>query len=288
MSEYQYYEKSGSLIFKFTSQEEGGGEWVEGGGVLSSILPVRAELAQGDLRSLYVGWLLCAQEGELSDDELEPPLPPNLGELSRGLSKLVEFLRVDPDLLTVAAHASANTKSNRAAREEMSSWVSSLDPTEKDRVLLRLLDGESAPIAMELRARFNRYRAEHEPITELRQRTVGELLAAAEAQTEKRRRDETKKAVRAKAQQERLAAAAREKHLNSLSGRESELWAEVESLAATAQSKAYDLALRHLIDLRDLAARQATEADFGKRLAALREAYARKRAWISRLRQVEV
>src|SRR5258705_7580739 len=54
------------------------------------------------------------------DDELEPPVPPNLGELSRGLSTLVEFLRLDPDLLTVAAHASATTKSNRAAREERS------------------------------------------------------------------------------------------------------------------------------------------------------------------------
>jgi hypothetical protein len=34
-------EKFGNLIFTFVSEEEGGGEWVEGGGVLSSLIPLR-------------------------------------------------------------------------------------------------------------------------------------------------------------------------------------------------------------------------------------------------------
>ena len=64
-------------------------------------LPVRAELAAGNLRSLYLGWLLCAQRGELGDDEREPPVPPGLGELSAPLEELAEFLRVDRDLIAV-------------------------------------------------------------------------------------------------------------------------------------------------------------------------------------------
>jgi len=71
-------EKAGNLIFTFLSNEEGGGEWVEGDGALSSILPVRNDLICGDLRALYLGWLLCVQEGELDDASVEPPLPPNL------------------------------------------------------------------------------------------------------------------------------------------------------------------------------------------------------------------
>src|SRR6188768_2416309 len=54
-------EKSGHLIFTFFSEDESGGEWVEGDGLLSSILPVRDGLLRGDLRALYIGWLLCTQ-----------------------------------------------------------------------------------------------------------------------------------------------------------------------------------------------------------------------------------
>ena len=40
-------------------------DWVEGDGQLSSLISVRAELGRGDLRALYLGWLLCAQSGDL-------------------------------------------------------------------------------------------------------------------------------------------------------------------------------------------------------------------------------
>jgi len=66
---------------------------------------VRAELARGDLRALYLGWLLRAQSGELDDDDTEPPVPPGLGQLSASLESLAEFLRIDDDLLHVAAES---------------------------------------------------------------------------------------------------------------------------------------------------------------------------------------
>src|SRR5258708_9396484 len=55
--------KNGRLILTFVSEEEGGGDWVEADGLLSSLISVRAELARGDLRALYLAWLLCAQSG---------------------------------------------------------------------------------------------------------------------------------------------------------------------------------------------------------------------------------
>ena len=67
----------------FLSQdEEGGGYWVDGEGWLSSVVGIRAELARGDHRALYIAWLLCAQTGELDDKEIEPPVPPGLANLS--------------------------------------------------------------------------------------------------------------------------------------------------------------------------------------------------------------
>jgi hypothetical protein len=39
----------------------------------------------------------CVQQGELEDDDAEPPLPPNLGTLTAPLEALADFLRLDPD-----------------------------------------------------------------------------------------------------------------------------------------------------------------------------------------------
>jgi hypothetical protein len=43
-----------------------------------SSLPVRADLANGDFRVLYLDWILCAQVEELDEDALEPPVPAGL------------------------------------------------------------------------------------------------------------------------------------------------------------------------------------------------------------------
>lgn len=43
-------EKNGKLILTFVSDDEHGGDWVEGEGHLSSLISVRAELGRGDLR----------------------------------------------------------------------------------------------------------------------------------------------------------------------------------------------------------------------------------------------
>ena len=47
--------KAGKVILSFLSDDEEGGDWVEGEGQLSSLISVRAELVRGDLRTLYLG-----------------------------------------------------------------------------------------------------------------------------------------------------------------------------------------------------------------------------------------
>jgi hypothetical protein len=70
--------KTGNVIFSFLSGDEEGGDSVESEGLLASIISVRSELARGDLRALYIGWLLRAQSGELEPVDLSPPVPPVL------------------------------------------------------------------------------------------------------------------------------------------------------------------------------------------------------------------
>src|ERR1700678_2175507 len=115
-------EKSGKLILTFRCQDESGEEWLEGEGQLSSLLQIRNELAQGDLRSLYLGWLMGVQAGELKDSEKEPPVPPNLDNLSGPQANLANFLRLDPDLLAVAARNSPRAKFEAANRQELALW----------------------------------------------------------------------------------------------------------------------------------------------------------------------
>ena len=104
---------TGNLILTFQSENEDGGDWVEDEGCLASLISVRAELARGDLRALYLGWLLCAQSGELDSSDLSPPVPVGLGKLSASLASLVTFLRIDEGLVHIAA--SLATKRRRVA-----------------------------------------------------------------------------------------------------------------------------------------------------------------------------
>jgi hypothetical protein len=113
-------------------------------------------------------------------------------------------------------------------------------------------------------------------------RTVGELLRAAGEQASERSRAAAARRAKEKARRDREAAIAREKHLDSLAGRESKLWGEVDTFVASKQPKSYDQAVAILVDLRDLAAR-GKAGEFGLRIEALREAQARKPSFIQRL-----
>jgi hypothetical protein len=99
------------LVFTFVSEEEGGDGWVDAKGQLAPLIPVRAELASGDLRALYLAWLLAAMDGDLRDDAVEPPVPAGLGQLSAAQKRFAEFLRIDPDLVAAAATATPKRRS---------------------------------------------------------------------------------------------------------------------------------------------------------------------------------
>ena len=88
-------EKDGKLIFVFVSQDEYGDDGEEEYGPLALFLPLREDLCRGDMRALYVAWLLTVQGGAVSEDEVEPPVPPNPGTPSPALRKLIQFLRID-------------------------------------------------------------------------------------------------------------------------------------------------------------------------------------------------
>ncbi|MFH1437278.1 MAG: hypothetical protein ABIJ56_16340, partial [Pseudomonadota bacterium] len=232
-----------------------------------------------------LGWLLCAQSGELDDKHAEPPVPAGLGQLSAPLESLAEFLRIDTDLLNTAAEASVSMEDTKQKRGEIQAWLADLPAKEKDDMLAGLITGEDPAIAMELLQRYLKDQADAAPKVPAPRRTVGELLRMARAHAEERRRIEAERRAAEKERQEREAAIARAKYLDGIAGSEEKLWTEVESHIATKQPKSYDKAVKLIIDLRDLASRDGKSGEFNTKLASLLAEHSRKSAFTSRLRK---
>jgi hypothetical protein len=237
------------------SEDEPDDAWAEGSGELSSLISTRSELARGDLRALYLGWLLCAQNGDLDDDVIEPPVPTGLADLSASLEALVDFLRIDIDLLDAAATTSPPLVHTEPDPPEVRAWLAKLSAADKDDILTRLMTEIDGALANELVQRMRRERKGDQDAGDAtsKRRTVTELLRAGEHAAEERRRIAAEKAAREREQQERAAARTRAKHLDQRAGKEPVLWENVASLIATKQPKSYDRAVNPLVDLRDLA-----------------------------------
>jgi hypothetical protein len=254
------------VILRMTSEDEAG-DWEQGGeGWLSSIIPARAELAAGDLRALYLAWLLSAQTA-LDDDELEPPVPPGLGTLAGPLQSLADFLRIDKDLIAVAASASDHSPGKIGSDPDLADWIESIPTAEKNALLLSVVRDDDRHLRAELLSRFHDTGSTRSNVGE---RTVGELLAAADARREARELHAEQARAEQAARRQQQAAIAREKYLESLAPQEDEVWQRVSTLIDAKKPREYDTAVQLLQDLRDLAERRRHSDAFEQRLTRLR------------------
>lgn len=272
---------SDHVVISLTSEEEA--EFDEGGeGWLGSIIPIRAELAAGDLRALYLAWLLCAQAGDLDDDDLEPPVPPNLAQLTASLHSLADFLNIDEDLVAVAAAGSRVADPGPDPDEQLVRYIEDLPVEEKNALLLRAVSGDGAHLRAELLRRV-RAGANGRAMPGDGQRTVAELLAAADDRRQERQRRAAEQKAEERARRERAAAIAYEKRLDSLAPREDAAWRQVDGLIEARKAAEYDQAVRLLKDLRALSTRSGTVAAFDLRIRHLREHHVRKVSLLERL-----
>jgi pyruvate/2-oxoglutarate dehydrogenase complex dihydrolipoamide acyltransferase (E2) component len=282
-----------AVILEFLSDEEPEDDVEEGDGALGSLIPLRADLLAGDLRTLYLGWLLSVQSGDLDDDEPEPPIPAGLGELTGSLTRFADFLRIDENLIAVAAEQSPPLLQSQPSREEWASWIRRLPESEKEALLLRAAEGQAPHLRGELLQRFRQDGAaasgsEVPAASPPERRTAGALLAAAERRDEAQRRQEAERQAAEQARREREQAAARAAYLENLRGREPEIWRRVEALIETKRPKDYDQAVVLLVDLRDLAAHSRRESEFQTRIHGLRERHAMKVSLLDRLNRAGV
>ncbi len=268
------------VIIDLWSETEDPEGWVEGRGWMGSLAGVRAELLCGDERPLYLAWLLCLDNGELDEDDEEPPVPPGLTNLPASLASLAEFLRIDEHLVSAAAEASVAPEPEPRG---MAEWIAGLPQKEKDALLLQVAQGEHAHVGAALVRRFRPEMRTERWAAAVRRRTVGEIQARAGELRKAEARRQARAAAKARRKREAAAVAARARRLDALATRKPAAWQDVGRLVDSKKPKAYDEAVTLLRDLRHLAAREDDDQDFATRFGALREDHARKPSFIARL-----
>jgi hypothetical protein len=283
-------ETSDFVILDFQSDNEEG-DWEEGEGYMDSLIPARAELLNGDLRCLYLGWLLCAQCEELDEDDLEPPVPPGLAKLPEPLREFAQFLRIEKDLIEVAAEASVGLEASGPSQEELAAWIAGMSEAKKNALLLEAAAGDNPHFRVELLRYFKQDRLSSQRHSEQPappRRTVSELLSTARSRATEREQREAERQAAEQAARERERAAARAKYLEALAGREQQVWEQVGELIQTKQPKNYDQAVSLLVDMRELAVQGGREGEFNSALEHLRALHYSKPSFLRRLAKADL
>jgi hypothetical protein len=278
------YKKGENLIFEFISETDDC-EWEEGEGQLSSLISLRSDIIGGDYRCLYLAWLYCAQIGDFENDDFEPPVPPNLGDLNAPLKSFVDFMRIDNDLVAVAAKNSASQDRQAKYKNELRTWIGDLPEKEKDEILFHMVKDHDPHLGSELMQRFQRTLSieDNDAMGETL-RTVEDLMTKAEAYTIERKRRLAEQKAKERAQRKRQEAIAREKYLNDLAKREDKVWGKIDDLIETKRQADYDEAVKLLVDLSDLSKKMNNETIFKEKLRHIYDNHSRKPSLIRRLK----
>lgn len=273
-----------NLILWLAIEEFPAEDFDDGTSWLPALAPLRAALVEGDLRCLYLAWLLAVQTGNGADATLEPPRPPGLAALDGALAALVDFFGLDPDLVAAAAAGDPGPCLPTLGPDALTGFVRGLPAAEKDGLLVRFIQGDGATLANELRHRCRTaLAAGAAPPLPAPRRRVGDLRQAAAGLAAVRARAAQERASGEKARLAHALAQATERRLDSLAARGEGVWVEIETLIETRRPAEYDRAVGLLADLAALAARGGTETAFHARVSALRARHTRLPGLLERL-----
>ncbi|HJT58385.1 MAG TPA: hypothetical protein VJ761_17905 [Ktedonobacteraceae bacterium] len=258
---------------------------------LGSLIPIRDELMEGDLRSLYIVWLAgqstmagySDDEEEWDEDEEEddgeaedyeiavPPVPPAFDKLTSAQQALAELFQVDEELLAATARHSKGSMSS--TKDDFAAWVRLLSPERQNDYLVRLAQNEpglSRQLIRELRE-LGRDKTSAMPPTgeHVLFSTLLRESEAISAQLEREKRE-----------QER---AARERHLQDIHNHRDTFWRQVDMGAARKTATGYDEAVKLLVDLRDAADQYNQTQEFQERFRAWIRPYLGRPSLVKRL-----
>jgi hypothetical protein len=264
------------IVYWEHNDEGGGGEWIEGEGIIDQFVGIREELMRGDYRALFLGWLADFHPDEPRNPEdgavVVPPIPAGLAQLSPALAELIKHFPVDPDALAVAAGLS---QAGMPDRIPISTVLEKLSVSDMRGMLARVAEGGGARVMAELN------RLTNPPV----QIPAGEAISCADfaAKTVEVREIRHKKEAKAAAAKQQREAERRKQHLAAIMQRADTVWSELASLMDQKIASAYDLAAAKLQDLRDAYAQAGDLGGFQKKLAEFRLRYSNRPAMLRRI-----
>jgi hypothetical protein len=161
--------------------------------VFEELLPIRAELLEGDLRPLYLAHLAMQRDMNHDPESQEGPVPAGLQKLTKAQKALADFYGLSDSLIAAAALRSPGLEARRTPQSGFGEWLQRQPQKIKDEWLLELMnDAEASPRAAMI-AEFRKSQKTPEWPTAPGGRTMAELDQAAEQIEEKRRQKGTKK-----------------------------------------------------------------------------------------------
>ena len=267
-------ETSDHVIISLYLDRDPDNYWVEADDRLAPMVQARSDLAAGDLRLLYLGWLLGAHRAGQDDQDAaadtEPPVPAGLGDLSASLRAIADFLEIDKDLIDVAAETSPPLE--EPANDGLAEWIGALPAAEKDTLLTMVAGGEGAQVQALL---LRRFRGSGTGTTGRSGsvRTATGLRAAAESRAAERKKAQEQRQRDEQARKAAAKAAVYARRLDELAAEGQAPWRQVDEMIATKKTSEYDRAVALLRDLRALAERRGGESAFAKRVLDLRARY---------------
>lgn len=277
-------------------------EWAEY--ELGSLIALREELMDGDVRALYIIWLAtqCVRgrsdeydEYEEEDDEAEerveedgssvPPVPPGLGILTSAQQVLAELLQVPDELLAAAARHSraAASPSHGVTSDEVAAGVTLLPPERRIEYLVRLANNE--PGLNRLLVKELRELSQQRPESWGKSRDTSSATPATEEHVTYTTLVAESRAIRdqwerEQRERERLA---RQRQLQQIHDHQDEYWQQVELAVTRGSGAGYDEATLLLSELRTVAEQFHETPAFRQRFRLWIQPHLRRPAFITRL-----
>lgn len=272
-SAVQRYFLKDSLFFERDKQGQGGNLVIEPcyeagqleelwdvdlNSLVERLLPLRAEILDGDLRPLYIAYLAVTTDlNHDPDEEQEAPVPAGLDRLTPAQIALAKFYGIDDGILAAAAANSPPLGERVDVAQTYAAWLRGRPVETRTTWLAELLANPRAPIRAEILAEFKKSaKTSAWPVSET-QRTVAELQAAGAEIDEHLKRQRNEEASRQCAENLARMAAEPESVLR-----------ETESMVQQRSTAAYDQIATLLADLRTALA--------GSPRAGLADQHARK------------
>lgn len=255
------------------SEDSDSFEWVESGGVLGQLTPLREQLLQGDTRLLYLAWLkaISAEDPEGTEEAPEPPVPTGLKKLNASLQALAEFFEIDPHLISAAAGSSKKEESS--PEPDLESAAAKLTRTESDAHLLQIARGEPGAV-LSLKKHLTQLSGRKSSSLSQSTRTASELFELAgkiEIEAKRKAREETERK--------------RIQRLEKLAQEEETAWVNVENLLGQKRGSTYKEATKLLVELRDMADYKQRKNKFAERFKSICGEYGKSVALMERFRR---